>query len=268
MKKILLSLILLAQLLVPFKFGVFPVQAAIELSSYSTLYNDANLLAYWKLENTNDEKGTYNLTNTNSVAFNAAKFNNGADFGSTNSTKMLSYSGTIGGANDDRTMCVWIKPTYYATNGDSSPMAVSYTTENVGYHFRVYNNTQVPGGLTQFFRQNYCSPGSTAVTYATDLVDGNWHMICGVRSSTSIYLYIDGVNRGSAGAGSGTGTCAGVNGFSFSGDGSSTSDSDRMMSGLIDDASYFTRALSDSEISNYYNATAAAHLRSPINYIE
>ena len=67
--------------------------AAVEL--YSTpLYSDANLVAYYRLENTSDSKGSRTLTNNNSVTFTSAKFNNGANFGTTLANDLwLSYLG-------------------------------------------------------------------------------------------------------------------------------------------------------------------------------
>ena len=57
--------------------------AAIEL--YSTpLFTDSSLKAYYRLEDENDSKNSFTLTNTGSVAFNAAKFSNGMDTGTTN----------------------------------------------------------------------------------------------------------------------------------------------------------------------------------------
>ena len=73
------------------------------------LFSDANLVHYYKLENTSDSKGSNTLTNVNSVAFNAAKFGNGADFGASNTTKEL-YSTVApeidGGAG---TLIFWVK---------------------------------------------------------------------------------------------------------------------------------------------------------------
>lgn len=55
-----------------------------------------NLRAFYKLEDVNDSSGNgFTLTNVGSVSFNPGKFSNAADFGTTGTTKGLTYSGNV-----------------------------------------------------------------------------------------------------------------------------------------------------------------------------
>jgi hypothetical protein len=81
-----------------------------QLSSTS-LFTDANLVSYYKLEDVSDSKGANTLTNTNTVAFNGGKFNNGADFTSTNTNKKLAVSSNLGIAGSGAmSISFWVKP--------------------------------------------------------------------------------------------------------------------------------------------------------------
>lgn len=55
----------------------------------SILFNNSNLHAYYRLEDTADSKGSFTLTNVNTVTFASAKFGNGAEQGASNTTKLL-----------------------------------------------------------------------------------------------------------------------------------------------------------------------------------
>jgi hypothetical protein len=86
--------------------------AAAELFTTS-LFADASLVAYWRLENTSDSKGSRTLTNNNTVAFNSAKFNNGADGGATNTNKYLSLAADTLGMTytGAKSFSLWLKLT-------------------------------------------------------------------------------------------------------------------------------------------------------------
>src|SRR6478736_10076054 len=79
-----------------------------ELASTS-LINDANLIAYYKAENANDSKGSNTLTNNNTVAFSAAKFNNGFDGGSANTNKSMSIANALSFSGGAYSITLWVK---------------------------------------------------------------------------------------------------------------------------------------------------------------
>lgn len=82
--------------------------AAIELASTS-LFSSSNLRAYWKLENVNDSKNSYTLTNYNSVTFTAGKFNNGANFGAANTNKRLDVASNLAITSGSMSISLWVK---------------------------------------------------------------------------------------------------------------------------------------------------------------
>src|ERR1035437_6003654 len=83
--------------------------AASELFT-SGLFNDASLVSYYRLESTADAKGSNTLTNNNTVAFNAAKFNNGGDQGASNTNKYLSRADALGlNGSNPFSRSYWIK---------------------------------------------------------------------------------------------------------------------------------------------------------------
>jgi len=61
----------------------------------TSLFQDANCKAYYNLEDLVDLKGGFNLTNYNSVTFTSAKFNNGSNLGTSNSTKYLEIANNL-----------------------------------------------------------------------------------------------------------------------------------------------------------------------------
>ncbi|HUC01276.1 MAG TPA: hypothetical protein VMA75_00005, partial [Candidatus Paceibacterota bacterium] len=107
-----LSFLFAAALLGGFLFIPSAHASAPELYSTS-LFSDANLQAYYQLENASDSKNSYNLTTVGSVAFNPAMFNNGADLGSGNSGNALERTadslGIVTNNESTRWYHFWIK---------------------------------------------------------------------------------------------------------------------------------------------------------------
>jgi hypothetical protein len=94
-------------------YGYKARAAATELFSMS-LYNDANLAAYYRLEDVTDseDSGTdYDLTNVNTMTFDAAKFNNGASTDSNNRTgaQHLKVASDLGITSSSYSMSAWVK---------------------------------------------------------------------------------------------------------------------------------------------------------------
>src|SRR5438046_2134755 len=70
----------------------------------------AGVVALYHLENANDAtSNAFNLTNNNAVAFNPAKFANGADFGAANSNKSLTIANDLGIRGGAVTFGIWVK---------------------------------------------------------------------------------------------------------------------------------------------------------------
>lgn len=214
--------------------------AVVELASTS-LFSDANLLSYWKLENTSDSKGSNTLTNNNTIAFNAAKFNNGADQGASNSNKYLSVATNLGIAgNGIFTFSFWIKLKSEITSGTWT-IASHRSTTGADRYFDV--NYEYNGGTQRLYTD---AGGNNTNRYAVALGTSIFHHIAAVRNSTNSLLYVDGSLQTTNGLGVGT---EGTNRFGIGATGIGISPS----SAIFDDFAVFSRELTATEISNLYN---------------
>jgi hypothetical protein len=203
--------------------------------------NDANLTAYYKLEDLNDSKGTFTLTNNNSVGFSAGKFANAGDWGNTwYNNKSLYNAAPLGlTLNSDWTVNFWVSINALSTDG--TLFLIRDTTKgdtNIQY------NTTVP-------RFDYGLNGTTG-SFIFDLGTNTFHMVTLVKSSTTGYFYVDGVFKHSNSFGSGKATSIFILGNnSFGAHGAAVK---------IDDFSAFSRVLDASEVNEIFNGAAGTKL--------
>lgn len=214
----------------------------------STLLSDANLIAYYKLENTTDTKGGHTLTNNGSVAFSAGLFNNGANLGSANSSKSLTHADDLGiaGSSSQSGSC-WIK--LLAEIGSGYFHFVAHDTTNG--HSEIYLRYDYNAGTRRLNLGRYIyGTGGTSVdlTYNITLGTSNWVHLAWVYNGSTLKLYVNGVERAS-GSTSGTGT--GTNPYNQLTIGMHPNVS-QYASAIIDDVSIFNRALSGTEVADLY----------------
>jgi len=213
---------------------------------YSTsLFNDDNLVAYYRLEDTNDSKNSYNLTNNNSVAFNPAKFNNGADFGTSNTNKYLSISNNLGITGGNITLSFWLKLNTEIGSGTYDLIDQESLANNTG-NYVTYEYNGGTRRLTFNRVRQYVVVNSAA--YNITLGTSSWYYVVYTYDGSNIRGYVNGSLVAGPVASSGYGTAGGMNRFTvgWGGVGGYTS-------GIIDDVAVFSRALSPTEISNFYN---------------
>lgn len=211
----------------------------------TSLFSDANLVSYWKLEDENDSKGSNNLTNT-SVTFGTGKFNNGAVFNAATDKLEIADNASLS-ITGALTINSWAKI-------NTKPASTKYvvfgnkwlTTGNQrSYQFILYNNA---GTYTIF--PLLSSNGSAATSGSYNYTpDTNWHMYSMVFTpSTSIKLYIDGLlvytDTTSIPASIFDSTAP----LQIGSDGNGSSDT------VLDDTAIFSRDLSAGEISQLYYA--------------
>ena len=219
--------------------------AAQELFSTS-LFSDVNLVSYYRLENLNDSKGSNNLSNVATVVFDAAKFNNGADFGSSNigGSKGLDFSTGLGiNMSTACAVSLWANVTTAPTSGQGT-ILIDWrsTTGTTSYQILRYNNI---GGVLTLLTDN---GGGTVVTSAQNLGTGTWHyIVLQVQGDGKTHLYLDNVEIGTAQ------TVATNNGGNALGIGNVISGGTVGFAGLIDDCAFFSRALTSAEINGLYN---------------
>lgn len=222
--------------------------AAVELFSTS-LFSDPNLIAYYRAENLNDSIGGFTLTDHNTVAFNAAKFNNGFDFGASNTNKYLSKASNLGLAgNHDVSVSFWIKlqteiasGTYQFVRHDSTLTASRYFY--CGYDYN--------GGTIRLHFEN----SGVGTFYTTSLGTSGFHHIVMVRNNTgsNSLIYLDGA---SVATGS-LGTDATGNPDTF-GIGADPSSASNFSSAIMDDVAIFNRVLTATEIASIFTGPVAA----------
>lgn len=219
--------------------------AAVELIN-SSLFTDANLTAYYRLENgalTTDSKGSNTLTNTNSVSDGTGIFGGAADFGTPNTTKNLTVTSALGlTSSGAKTYLFWYKLSADITSGAYGIMQHTIAGLNIN-HFITY---EYNGGTRRLqFTRLKQGVGQDTLNYNVTLGTG-WNMICFTYDGTNIKGSVNNSAQGSFG--STGGNAGGGNGFVMGVDtlGNYTP-------GLIDDMAVFSRDLSATEITNHYS---------------
>ncbi len=217
--------------------------------------NDANLVSYWKLDdNSNDNKGTRNLTNVNNVSFSSAKFNNGANFGTSNSNKYLIKDNDDFGISTSSsvTLSCWVKMNseissstqifvmHQTTLGSSASRGLALRYDYNGGNRKIgfsYWRSGVIGG---------------DVWYNITLGTSDWYHLVGTYNGSQIKLYLNGKYIGSNNN-SGTGNNLGSR-FSIGVNSENSSSLTNFASAIIDDVSIFSRALSSAEVNELYQS--------------
>lgn len=219
----------------------------------TSLFSDANLLAYYELENgalTTDSKGSNTLTNNNTVGSDTGKFGGAADFGTANTNKYLSRADTLGVANSNTAVSFagWVKLNTEITAGNAWQLsAMTFVTNNVYYIF-IYDF----GGASRKLQFQRVRGGVIAQGYDHTVTMGttDWHHIALTWDTSTLRAYFDGTevgNTAASGNGSGSGS---ANAFSIGAyvNGGSASSID------VDDFAVFNKALSAAEVTTLYNA--------------
>ena len=202
----------------------------------------ANLKAYYRLENVNDDLGANNLTNNNGVAFNAFKYGLGGDGGSGNTNKFLSAASNLGIAgNGDLFICFWLLLRDEISAGVWTLMTHESTTTADRYIQLIY---QYNAGT----RRLSLDAAGTSTTYNVTLGNTATYFMVITRdvAGNSAKLYIDTVERIAGTIGTGT---TGTNRLFFM----ANADGTNATSGIFDEVAIFDSVLTTSEIATIYN---------------
>lgn len=212
----------------------------------TSLYSDANLLAYYRFEgNSNDSKGSNNLTNSNGVTFGVAKFGNGADFGSGNTSKALSVNSSLGLANGSvaRTISLWVK--FYSLSGTQEFVSQWANSDHSGFLFYASGTSLVVG------HSNF-SVGEDDLTLSSSLTTGTWYHVVMTYDGSTMAGYLNGALIGSRASSRTNGNT--INDVFTLGAAYGNNVGYAMYSSLVmDDVAVFSRALTATEISNIYS---------------
>jgi hypothetical protein len=211
--------------------------ALLTVTSFPCAASPANLVSLWRAENSAvDEASGNNGTLAGNAAFGAGEVGQGFMFDGNNDGVLL---GTPSGLKlQDFSIEAWVKrasQTLTTANGESGGSLLGWDT--AGYGFGVYND----GSL------NLVKIGFSGVNTSALLVDTNYHHVAVTKSSSNVVFYLDGVPYPAA---------AFDPGFAFSGVAAigARGDLSHSFLGSIDELSFYSRALSGSEIQTIYHA--------------
>jgi len=216
----------------------------------SYLPQQANIRAYYALEDVNDGSANgYNLTNKGSVTFTPAKINNGANLGSSNSSKALYIENNLGITTGSITMTGWVKCLAEIGSGE---WEIFHHSENVSGGSSALDNRIIydyNAGTRRLIFRRYTNAADD-VNYNITLGTSNFYHVAYVFNSSTkkVYGYVNGSLVGSVDSTSTTYTDNTTDGFRIgtyvAGDGYYYN----YASMLVDETIVWNLALSDNEI--------------------
>jgi hypothetical protein len=215
------------------------------------------LAGYWKLDESSgdaaDSVGSVTLTNTNTVTYSAGKINNGADTGSSNTTKFLANTSScpLTGAQIAAgfTINIWIN--LYDVTSDKSLFFInnSATTNRRQVNLRFMNT----GDLFNVTCFPNSGGGATSLSGANANSASTWYMVTVTFDGTTLKLFRNATQENSTSLTWGTGSSnTPVTSIftQYEGGGNETG------SAKADEVGVWSRALSGTEITELYNAGA------------
>jgi hypothetical protein len=222
-----------------------PSLFAIGTVGGSTLLN--GLQAYYKLDDVNDSSGNgITLTNHSSVTFGAGKVGNCASMIRANGQWLESAddSHLHMGTSTNFTICAWCKYTLNDFNQSivavGDPGAATRQIEIIAQ-----------GTFCAFYIVDDSANQARAYNAFNDFSDGNWHFFLGtVDRAGQIVFYVDNVQQDSESTSGVTGTLDSTTGFNV---GKFLS---RSFDGSVDEAGFWNRVLTSTEISALWNSGA------------
>lgn len=217
-----------------------------QILDISALYNDANLQEYYQLESTSGKNGN-TLTNNNTVAFNSAKFSNGADGGSSNTNKYLNVASALGYTNGAYGISLWVKLNTEISSGTYDLVELAESTTDTSLIISYGYN-----GGTRRIELTHLRAGVAVdqITYNVTLGTSVFHHIVFTSSGNGGTLkgYVDNVATSTAThtatAGSGL-----TSGFTIL-DGRSAPANPS--SAIVDDVALFNREITAAEVNTIY----------------
>ncbi len=220
----------------------------------TSLYNDANLQEYYKLEDLTGKNGN-TLTNNNSATFVAAKFGNGVSGGSSDADKTLSLANALGWNGGAYAISCWIKVNTAPGSG---------TLYNVFEHFEGTNDNSIlveyensGGTLRLVWHRLRVGIADATGTYNVDLGTADFHHLVWTYDGSTVKGYLDNVERASFAA-SGNGSSVAATKLCLMG-GRNDNTTNNFL-GVIDDVGLFDRNLTSAEVTTLYNPLAGSAL--------
>ena len=214
---------------------------------YIPLFGDANLVAYYSTESgalTTDSKGSFTLTNDNTVGEDAGKYGGAADFGTANTNKRLSILNDLGITGGAISISTWVKMNTEISTGSQTFVSQQDTGTHVNYQI----NYEYNGGTIRVgFYRNRQGILAEAIFYTITLGTSSWHHLVFTYDATNLRGYYNGVLVAGPTAASGNGAGTTQDYFTIGSDLGNT-----YVSADVDDVAVFTKALSAEEVSTLY----------------
>lgn len=219
----------------------------------TSLYDDKNLLAYYKLEDNADTKGNYNLTNDTTdgpLTFQIAKFNTGSDSGGSWQKDIGRYNEDLVIPNGKTPMSVsaWVSVNSQPPDGlDGDFVVVSTASHTVNY---ALGYGWFDGAKKIFFSRARLGIVSDRNTYSFTMVPGTFYHLIGTWDGAGmIKLYLNGTNVASLpGVSTGDGSGAYARGLGINGTWSNINTIQGGVGGRVDDVAIFNRILTPTDI--------------------
>lgn len=210
----------------------------------SSLFTDANLLGYWRMEDYRDWSNNNNPLTSGFATpnFTTGKYNNGVDLGNPNISKGLRTTNTLGISGTGAiTICGWVFFNTLGAGGSPVNPVFEYIDATTGKYLSMYWN--VGPVLWSFDNSGNANNPAIGVT------SGNWYHIGITRSSTApnaANLYINGSVVDTLSEGAVTTTPTGLLFLGYDGGTNYTS-------AIYDEVVVFSRELNSTEINNIMN---------------
>jgi regulation of enolase protein 1 (concanavalin A-like superfamily) len=216
-------------------------------SQPSTLYS--GLKSWWRLNESSgttasDSSGYQRTGAVSGAAWITGKDGNALQFDGVNDTVLAGNAAALTGTTDF-TLGAWVK----VNSGSALGTVIQQREPGGSGYLGEYMLNVNANGTVNFFV--YGTSGyQFDLTTTTTVNDGQWHYLSGVRSATTGYLYIDGVQAATA-----SGTIQSLNALAVS-IGYDYRDTNKHFTGLIDDVRIYSRALSSTEVFTIYDPLA------------
>lgn len=213
-----------------------------------------NLVAYYKLDessgNASDSFGSNTLTNNGTTAFASALINNGADYGTANSTKYFKVLNNLGIDGGAITISTWVKMRTEIGSAKQAIVLQGSVTSQVNYI--VYYDYNAGTRRLTFNRQRQAI-SNNETSGNTTLGTTTWHHIVLTYDGTNLKGWLDGTQIASSLSTSGNGSVAAVSQLYL---GFEDQQTGGYLSAYQDETGVWSRALSSTEITDLYNGGA------------
>lgn len=236
--------------------GSFAIGIADSSAAEANMYGNANTTNYADnymleivasagnnqlsvLKNYGTDGFTLTWTKNGSIAFNAGKFGNGADFGTGTNSKYLNNSTNLG-ITGNSTFLFWVKLTTEVASGNYTFFEFDDNTAKVYYRVEYEYN----GGTRRLkFQRVKNGVVDNNFYYTITLGTVNYNHIAITFNNSNLYGYVNGANIGNVAA-TGNGSSA-VGNILIIGNSGNVNVATY---GIIDDFIALSRALSDAEV--------------------